>query len=126
MNQSEKPWTAPGLSSRERSADAVEKLAKIMDIEQGLEVVSEAIDAAVRDAAPKWVPVGERLPELKDDGQSSKCSEWVIVYTDYDCQDIACHWENGEWRLPNDLDVGVVTHWQPLPVPPKETTDDAP
>lgn len=67
-----------------------------------------------KDAA-KWIPVTERLPE-----QTSRClvARWDYV-TDKPFIDILW-FEKGIWW--NRLHVGnyAVTHWMPLPEPPKE------
>ena len=74
--------------------------------------VSQAIDAAVAEALPRWVPVTERLPESPDDmvlvtytwaGKSRVCAAC------YDSDDR--HWNAGEWS------IGDVVAWQPLPAP---------
>ncbi len=62
----------------------------------------------------KWIPVSERLP---------KCGEMVLCNTDY-------FFEALQWDERADIWVGryrsylktYVTHWMPLPDPPKEET----
>ncbi|OOF50706.1 hypothetical protein BKK52_00735 [Rodentibacter trehalosifermentans] len=63
-----------------------------------------------------WISVIDRLPEEGVD---------VIVYSDYakavfvawlSCEDNTCFTdENGDYGL-----IDEITHWQPLPEPPKE------
>ena len=71
--------------------------------------VREAIAALKEDP---WIPVETRLPEV---------DEWVYVYSDgVDdfAYDIAYLMKDGTWR-----NLGwnyPVTHWQPLPAPPKQ------
>ena len=73
------------------------------------------------DGRPKWIPVTERLPE--EEG-------WYLVYTTPNrehksinkamfCKGYA--WSNGEpyWRGAGGHWANV-THWMPLPEPPKE------
>ena len=66
------------------------------------------------DAAPKWIPVTERLPEY-----TSRCfvTRWDYV-TDKPFVDILW-FEKGVWW--NRLHGGnyAVTHWMPLPEPQK-------
>ena len=86
--------------------------------------VSDVIDALVRAyehglecGKPKWIRVDERLPE-----QNTRVigfMAWKGV--------TAIEYQNGHWYsianlqpLPNE----AVTHWMPLPDPPKEGTDD--
>ena len=63
----------------------------------------------------KWIPVTERLPEKK--------KAHYLCYLDDDSIAV-CYWSNisihgskWEWHNPNWKDV---THWMPLPEPPKE------
>ena len=78
----------------------------------------------------KWIPVTERLPEMVD-------SYIVVVKCKYDWEkeyeigvDVATYdpycdhpYIDGCWNTYNDWDEGQqyihVTHWMPLPAPPK-------
>ena len=62
----------------------------------------------VADATPKWIPVTERLPEdastvLAIDNDGTISSAYYV----------------GRWHSGGDLDEDAVTHWMPLPEPPK-------
>lgn len=62
----------------------------------------------------KWIPVTERLPEQNG---------WYLVYTK-NKGDIArrtnkAHYDNHRWHG-NGGRWDNVTHWMPLPEPPKE------
>lgn len=59
-----------------------------------------------REAAAKWIPVTERLPEKHE--WVLVCSRLVKMRTDFISND-------GHWYATPD-----VTHWMPLPEPPKE------
>lgn len=80
----------------------------------------------------RWIPVEERLPEAVD-------SYLVVVKMKYDhdkeydiATDVATFnpyelaYIDGCWNTYNDWDEGQqyihVTHWMPLPEPPKEAT----
>lgn len=58
----------------------------------------------------EWISVKERLPE----------EDIVVILTDH--IDVGTGWFNGkEWRTPfADIDEYRITHWMPLPEPPKE------
>ena len=70
----------------------------------------------------KWIPVTERLPELIPCNAGTAYSEAVIVWTDgrkamvavWDGIDFLCASEY--WEAEGE----EVTHWMPLPEPPKE------
>jgi hypothetical protein len=71
---------------------------------------AEAAEARVaeRDAAQRWIPVGERLPEVKGRymfGGPSTVSDAFLSTIEY--------YEPGWGVSP------LFTHWLPLPVPPE-------
>lgn len=75
-------------------------------------VIIQAADAIEELSKPKWIPVTERLPE------SGK--ESVLIALRWGEVDIG--WcEDGRWRseFVNEYEDGEVTHWMPLPEPPK-------
>jgi len=56
-----KPWAAQGLSYAKR-AEALETCLILQELD--IDKIEEAIEAAVRDAEPQWIPVTERLPSV--------------------------------------------------------------
>lgn len=64
--------------------------------------------------APRWIPVEEQLPEK--DG-------YVLVYRQNHpgCSWDLLYWYGGGWAASNQT-AKSVTHWMPLPEPPKEAT----
>jgi len=58
------------------------------------------------EAARRWIPVGERLPEEKQN---------VLAL---DRTGTAYHWEYS--KCLSNIFVGYYTHWMPLPEPPEE------
>lgn len=73
-----------------------------------------------------WVPVTERLPEKNIEvlicfaGQNTLASTGQYTGSDKDVKGWCYPWEN---RAATDTgDDPVVTHWMPLPPPPKEAT----
>lgn len=61
--------------------------------------------------ADKWISVEDELPP--------KSYEMYLVYTKFDTIDMDIYSAIGGWKKCN-----CVTHWQPLPQPPKEVTED--
>ena len=60
----------------------------------------------------KWIPVTERLPEELEN---------VLAYTDVGSFAETAHWTGHRWEKTWDFEVLYgVTHWMPLPEPPKE------
>lgn len=97
------------------AADAIEELAK--DLEQSKEYETfwnkEAEEALRRFQVavankPRWIPVTERLPEK---------NEWVLVRSKFVKTRTDFISNDGHWHM-----TPAVTHWMPLPQPPKEET----
>jgi hypothetical protein len=61
----------------------------------------------------RWISVEERLPEH---------SGLVLAYYDCGTCDVTFHRYGGGWY--GDCEDGHVTHWMPLPQPPKEAHND--
>lgn len=61
-----------------------------------------------------WISVENRLPEE---------GTWVLACEKDGFMFIDVR-ENGEWKIGVQA-LAVITHWQPLPKPPKEATRDA-
>lgn len=59
---------------------------------------------------PQWIPISERLPEI-----GRNC----LVRITGVGTDIAYYEEVGVWRIYDVKWGGEVTHWMPLPQPPK-------
>ena len=72
------------------------------------------VDDAV-DAMPRWISVEERLPEPKEDvALYIRCGDVSFIRTGW-------RMGNGQFICPNDSLSGYeVTHWMPIPQPPKE------
>lgn len=78
------------------------------------------------DAPPRWIPVTERLPELIPCNAGTAYSEAVIVWTDGRKAMIAV-WDGVDFLCAADYwDAWgeSITHWMPLPTPPKEKEAD--
>lgn len=69
-----------------------------------IEVCQIAIEAIKAQEERRWIPVTDRFPEVGKD---------VLVYSEYDGVSIDYH--GGD-----SFGYALVTHWMPLPEPPKE------
>ena len=87
------------------AADAIEELSKRVDesIPKGdAEIIIEEL------RKPRWIPVNERLPDEQ---------QFVLAWKDEKPKGFVCisFWkDNAGWAFKN------ITHWMPLPQPPKE------
>lgn len=91
----------------EQAADAIEELQQTVEHYKGCadDWYREACDCKAM--IPHWISVAERLPE-----------ENVAVLTWGEQAVVLIDWHrNGEWFVADG-----VTHWMPLPKPPKEET----
>lgn len=74
----------------------------------------KAIPAADVVERPHWISMTERLPEKR---------KWVLCRCEANIIEVL-RWENDEWyHYPMHVYYpSFVTHWMPLPEPPKEET----
>ena len=82
-------------------------------------MVMEAADAIEELSKPRWIPVTERLPLYGQDvlavrtyGDGEKCQEVLMAHIAVWNEETGAKW----WNATN------ITHWMPLPEPPKEET----
>jgi hypothetical protein len=79
----------------------------------------------LRNSKSEWVSVKDRLPDDDSEYLISMYHRFMIggIYKKYTGRFVAKYYaEYKEWRIMNDVCTSV-THWMPLPTPPKE--DDA-
>lgn len=104
-------------NTTEEAADAIEELiVQQRGNEEAVKVMQMEIDRLLASRTPKWIPVTERLPFA----ESGDVSQKVLVT---DGQDMAiAELFNFEICEPywSYTGIGEVTHWMPLPEPPKE------
>lgn len=121
---------------KRKAADAIEELVGFVqeaerDRDEYRERLDKTADAIEKLSKPRWISVKERLPELcqnvlVSDGKGSG-EGWLdrydwhdpnredVVYTSPQPRDF--------WCIPGcKVDEDHVTHWMPLPEPPKEET----
>ena len=98
----------------QQAADAIEELQSDNTALNG--TVSNLIQQIAELSKPKWIPVTERLPEA---------GERVLCYCRANIYEVMKMRTDGAW-VHNDKVYdsaymsGFVTHWMPLPAPPKE------
>lgn len=89
------------ICTRRLSADALAYI-------QQLETENHQL---LKDRSPRWISVEERLPE--DTGKYIVCTTKGSVY----CTRFIVH----SWRRDFQTDINThITHWMPMPEPPKE------
>lgn len=93
------------------AADAIEELSR--EYESIAKSLTESVELVRKLKKPRWIPVTERLP---------KKWTWVLVCFDgADVPSTAFVNSTSNW-IGEDMYTNYdVTHWMPLPKPPKET-----
>ena len=80
-----------------------------------------AVDVVER---PRWIPVTERLPKTRESILGKKSNKVIVAFRFGDGTQgtDTAHTLNGEWVFEDHITVveRTITHWQPLPEPPKE------
>ena len=88
------------------AADAIEELSAIRE-EQKAQIIAMAAEES------RWIPVTERLPEEDEE-------VLVVAVNDFNKDD---RWAAIDWLYCGTWQQhSIVTHWMPLPAPPKEET----
>lgn len=81
-------------------------------------IIEEEVDAANVEPMQRWIPVTERLPESTE--------RYLVMRFDYVTKTPFCDllwFENGRWWNRRYEGNYAVTHWMPLPEPPKEADE---
>lgn len=142
VNQLRHPWQYNGLIAdlTNSAADAIEELIRVADAIPhvcecciGCEVETGGCDRAfvlspkrAREylSKPSWIPVAEGLPKTRESILGKKSSKVIVAFRfDDGTQGTdTAHTLNGEWVFEDHITVvaRTITHWQPLPEPPKE------
>lgn len=71
---------------------------------------------ALREKLPKWISVEERLP-------IDRLKKYLVAFRDVggSIVDMARYFPSDGWTCDNwDVPQNLITHWMPLPEPPKE------
>ena len=110
--------------------------AAIITDEELVEIADEAADAIEElmrrceqfqyMPLPRWIPVTEELPKTRESLLGKKSSKVLVAFRFNDGTQgtDTAHTLNGEWVFEDHITVveRTVTHWMPLPQPPKEET----
>lgn len=114
----EDEYYAHGGDVINEAADAIESTNK------AYQMISEAYEAEV--TKQNWIPVTERLPKTRESILCKKSSKVIVAFRfDDGTQGTdTAHTLNGEWVFEDHITVvaRTITHWMPLPEPPKEET----
>ena len=104
------------------AADTIEELLAERDkYKEAFAQENSARIAAMEVALRKWISVEERLPEPY---QNVLTCAWKLFGADRKLvYGIDYTTDNGEWACGGESYKTMVTHWMPLPEPPKEDAD---
>ncbi len=105
------------------SLSAAKAYAEKLALEEALRWVEE-VTPQVTPEAPRWIPVGERMPEEKDaDSESATCLCFQSLCRECSAGRIfTAYTHRGVWwdhRGPIESNTEI-THWMSFPQPPKE------
>ena len=109
------------------AADAIEELSAICE-EQKAQIILMA--AEIEEQQPHWISVTERLPEEMDQSRGEwsaeiRPSDDVLVWLSPEKRQSVAWYSHSynEWTTVDENTVYCfeqITHWKPLPEPPKE------
>jgi len=91
-------------TAQERNGNLVFSVAEIK------QNFADILNAAPTIEVPRWIPVTERLPERQD----------MFLVSHYGIVTAAWFYTTDRWELPSGFVTDAVTHWMPLPQPPKD------
>ena len=100
--------------TREEAIWYLTPIAESASLERYKEALSMAVAALREQEKRRWIPVTERLPE--------NIANRVLVVCERSNGVFYAHYEKPFWiNLETDKPfISTVTHWMPLPKPPKE------
>lgn len=106
-------------------ADSKALLAEIMNAVD--DHVTAKASRQLEKSIPRWIPVTKGLPKTRESILGKKSSKVIVAFRfDDGTQGTdTAHTLNGEWVFEDHITVvaRTITHWMPLPEPPKESAD---
>ena len=90
------------------------------------DATEQAYKRGYEDGQPKWIPVSERLPEDLPENKGKKVINCIVAHAPYTNGKLTSQFRQRKWGNWDDKwywskNGGcTVTHWMPLPQPPKE------
>lgn len=86
-----------------------------------MDVLDSIDDAPTITPKPVWISINDRLPEVGEEVLvfTNGCIRvWSLIQPDKESADVC--WEDDYGYFQCDEGIKTVTHWMPLPEPPKE------
>lgn len=101
--------------TREEAIWYLTPIAESASLERYKEALSMAVAALREQEERRWIPVADMLPE--------ESGMYIVTANDGHAQRVSfVLWQkkNRMWNLTGARSYWMVTHWQPMPQPPKE------
>ena len=110
-------------------------LSEIDGYEKAMEAVHELIldRDLIEDVKPvEWISCKDKMPDTSEQGMDSKYSDCCLVCDEFGWIGMGYYitdgqkswWEFADAQNKNKIDWTEVTHWMPLPEPPKDGEDN--
>ena len=113
----------PSNNTYKEAADAIEELSmKLHGDEAAILGMKREIERMVVKGTHRWIPVTERLPKADEHDARGYAVPYLVMNG---WMRVTARRTKDYWVLFGDGTVlEYVTHWMPLPEPPKEQSDD--
>lgn len=107
------------------AADAIEELSAHKDIARDIATIIEnEKDMRVIANNPRWIPVDDELPKKAGEYLVFACDRFKNLGREHYIE--LCYWYGETWIMrPYMEGFAKITHWMPLPEPPKEGNENS-